>query len=136
MTLSEQSIKSFFLLLFSLILVGCNKSPDWKIYHQTSGETILIDENSIKRKGDYVSFWYVSNVKSYSNLHFLWKMVYNCKNKMSMSLHYEVVENISLLPQNIPDLTDEDRWVEITNHYWDRDVFNKLCGDRVKKIFF
>ena len=63
-------------------------------------------------------------------------MVYNCKNKMSMSLHYEVVENISLLPQNIPDLTDEDRWVEITNHYWDRDVFNKLCGDRVKKIFF
>jgi hypothetical protein len=129
-------MNKIFLCFISFVLIGCGKTPDWKIYHQTSGETILIDDSSIKKKGDYVSFWYVSDLKSYPNLHFLWKVVYNCKTQMSMSLYYDVVESISTLPKNIPDLTDEDRWLKITDDRWDRNVFDKLCGDRVKKTFF
>jgi len=125
-------VSTIFLLL--LLLSGCNKSPDWKIYHKSSYETIFIDENSIKRKDNYVSFWYVSDLTSHPDLHFLWKEVYDCKNKKTMSLYYEVVKSIDVLPKNVPDLTDEDRWLGVSNNLWDSEVFSKFCPS--KKTYF
>ena len=86
------------------------------------------------RKGNFVSFWYVSDLKSYPDLHFLWKEVYDCKNKKTMSLYYEVVKFIDVLPKNIPDLTDEDRWLGVTTDLWDSKVFSQLC--KPKKTYF
>ncbi len=40
-------MNKIFILLISLVLISCNKSPDWKIYHQVGGQTILVDEISI-----------------------------------------------------------------------------------------
>lgn len=122
-------------VIFLLVLLsGCNKSPDWKIYHKSNHQTIFIDENSIKRKNNYVSFWYVSDLTYYPDLHFLWKVVYDCKNKKTMSLYYDVVESIDVLPKNVPDLIDEDRWSGLSGNGWDSEVFSKFCPS--KKTYF
>lgn len=127
---------SFLIFLTFSLFSGVTYAVSWKIYHQSTSETIRIDESSIKRKGSYVSFWYVSDLKSYPDIHFLWKDVYDCKNKKQMVLFYEVVKSIKVLPKNIPDLTDEDRWSDITSTGWDRGVFQKLCEPTVKKTYF
>ena len=123
-------------ILLHLFLSGCDKSPQWKIYHQSDYETILIDEASIKRKDGFVSFWYSSELKSHPDVHFLWKEVYDCKKRKGMSLFYEVVKSIDTLPKNVPDLTDEDKWMDVTSNLWDSKVFSQLCEPTIKKTFF
>jgi hypothetical protein len=130
-----------FIIFFPIFVffISCSKldkKVDWKIYQQTEYITVFIDDNSIKKKDNYVSFWYFSRLPLWGETNFLWKMVYDCKKRKSMSLYFEVVPSIETLPKNVPDLTDEDRWVDITNDDWDSSFFEKHCGSLIKKFYF
>jgi hypothetical protein len=126
----------FILLILFLILVGCDKSPQWKIYYKNNDQTIVVDENSIKRKDNFVSFWYILTNPENPDLYFQWKKVYDCKKEKSMTLFYDVPKSINTLPKSNPDLTDEDHWFDVTKNLYDRELFNKLCKPTTKKTFF
>ena len=130
-------MKKLILIIMFFHCFGCSKnSLDWKTYHQDGYQTILIENNSIKVKGNYVSFWYVSKIKDYPQTFWLWKEVFDCKNYKVMTLYYEVTKSLDKLPSDVPDLTDEDRWLNITKNGWDADVFRVLCESTIKNIYF